>query len=71
MNHAGLRPGQTIEILSHYHFGRPVWRGYRIVDWETPRQDDEGRWLFTGASLDGHLGPCPMVVSPERVRLIE
>lgn len=63
-----LRPGQAIEILSHYHFGQAVWEPYRIVDWETPRQDAEGRWLFTAVGLDFPLGPSPMMVPPARIR---
>ncbi len=65
-----LAVGQQIEILSHLDFGKAVWRRYLVLDWETPRPDAEGRWLFTAATLDGQLGPCPMVVPPDRVKWV-
>lgn len=68
---ADLSPGQLVEILSHHDFGRPVWRFWRILPYEVPRKDREGNWLFTAETADGQLGPSPMKVSPDRIRLVE
>ena len=65
-----VKTWDEIEILSGRTVGgQEIWRRYTVLDWETPRLDDKGRWLFTARGEYG-IGPNPMCVEPARIKLI-
>jgi len=68
-----MKPGDVIEVMCGRRVGGgDVWRRYEVLDWEVPRQDDRGRWLFTARAIR-HSGDnaIPMVVGPDRIRTPE
>lgn len=60
-------PGAVIEILAHKSFGEERWVRYTVSDWETPRVNDRGQWLFHARS-EYSDSPCPMMVESARIR---
>ena len=59
-----IKPGDIIAVLN----GK-WWVKLKVVDWETPRRNSDGKWLFTAENLEHHgMGPCPYMVEPERLK---
>jgi len=62
-------PGAWIEIFSRgAREADNRWNVWEVLDWETPRVDDKGRWRFTARQVQPPLGPYPMMVEAERIR---
>jgi len=72
VNNITLQPGDTVSVFSHTLVGgKEIWRDWIITDEETPRQDHNGRHLFTAKTKDGILGPCPMGIHPTHIKKID
>ncbi len=65
-----IAPGMIIDIVAGADINRTeILERYVVKDWETPRVAPDGRWLFTayGVLVDNIV---PMIVEPDRIRLV-
>lgn len=46
------------------------WEIWDVLDTKTPKKLDDGRWRFTAIRTDGTLGPDPLIIEEERLKIV-